>query len=180
MRYLLSETTGLMVDVQKNFAPHIAEFDIVLKRMQIVTKGLSALQIPIAVTEQNNQKLGATVSELVELLDTFSPMNKMEFSCFDNQGYKDWLKDNPCKNVILFGIEAHVCVLQTSVDLKQAGYNPIVVWDAVSSRSLANKEIARYRFQQEGITVVSSESILFELTRSFEHPAARTISSLVK
>ncbi|MGL5722772.1 MAG: isochorismatase family protein [Brevinema sp.] len=180
MRYLLSETSGLMVDVQKNFAPHIAEFDAVLKRMQIMTQGLSALQIPIAVTEQNNQKLGTTVPELTELLEDFSPMNKMEFSCWDNQGYKDWLKAHPCKNVVIFGIEAHICVLQTAVDLKQAGYNPIIVWDAVSSRTVANKEISRYRFQQEGISVVSSESILFELTREFTHPAARTISSLIR
>ncbi|MGL5254916.1 MAG: isochorismatase family protein [Brevinema sp.] len=180
MRCLLSETTGLLVDVQQNFAPHIADFNKALKRMQIMTQGLAALKVPIAVTEQNNQKLGATVPELTQFLDNFSPMNKMEFSCFDNQGYNNWLKANPCKNIIIYGIEAHICILQTAVDLKNAGYTPYIVWDAVSSRTIENKEIARYRFQEEGIVITSSESILFELTRSFEHPMARTISSLIK
>lgn len=179
MRFLLSQTTGLVVDVQEKFAPHIAEYSSVLKRMQIVIGGLKALGVPLAVTEQNSSKLGPTVPEIAQLLDV-KASNKMEFSCYDHTPYRSWLEKQGRKTVIIMGIETHVCVLQTAVDLKQAGYQPIIVWDAVSSRSLDNKKTALERFRQENITVSSSESILFELMRTFEHPEAKTISGLLK
>lgn len=179
MRFLLSQATGLVIDVQEKFVPHIAEYSEVLKRMQIVIKGLKTLGVPLAVTEQNASKLGATVPEIAQIIGS-EASNKMEFSCYDHSPYRSWLEKQGWKTVIIVGIEAHVCVLQTAVDLKQAGYQPIIVWDAVSSRSLDNKKTALERFRQENIILASSESILFELMRTFEHPEAKTISGLLK
>lgn len=180
MRLLASNTTALGVDIQEKFVSHISQYDQMLDRSEILIQGLQILDIKIAVTEQNPQKLGPTVSSVRKLLKNFNPIEKIEFSCYDSVGYKNWLDQNPCQNILLFGIEAHVCVLQTAVDLKQAGYNPVIVEDAVSSRSYENKVIAFRRFDFEHIMVTSVESILFELLRSFSNPAAKRISQLVK
>ena len=82
--------------------------------------------------------------------------------------------------MILCGIEAHICVLQSVIDLKAAGYQPVLVWDCVSSRRLRDREIALLRAQAEGAVITGSESLLFELTGSAEHPCFRQISALVK
>ena len=84
------------------------------------------------------------------------------------------------KNIIICGIESHVCVLQTAVDLKEAGYNPVVVIDCVSSRTKESFEIAKERFRHEGILMTSYESVLFELTRSSAALEFKAISNLVK
>ncbi len=83
-------------------------------------------------------------------------------------------------NVIICGIEAHVCVLQTAIDLKESGYNPVVVFDCVSSRTFDNVDLAAERFRNEGVMMTSMESILFELTRSADAPEFKEISKLVK
>jgi nicotinamidase-related amidase len=90
------------------------------------------------------------------------------------------LKVLEAKNIIICGIESHVCVLQTAVDLKKEGFNPIVVMDCVSSRTKENIEMAKERFRHEGIMMTSYESILFELTRSSVAPEFKAISKLVK
>jgi nicotinamidase-related amidase len=84
------------------------------------------------------------------------------------------------KNIIICGIEAHVCVLQTAIDLKAAGLNPVVIMDCVSSRSEKNINLAIERFRFEGILMASVESVLFELTRSSQAPGFKAISNLVK
>ncbi|SFB74637.1 Isochorismatase family protein [Brevinema andersonii] len=180
MRLLASNTTALGVDIQEKFVPHISKYDQMLDRIRMLIQGLQILDIKIAVTEQNPQKLGPTVSSVEELLKNFNPIEKIEFSCYDSVDYKSWLDQNPCQNILLFGIETHVCVLQTAVDLKQAGYNPVVVEDAVSSRSDENKAIAFKRFDLEHVMVTSVESVLFELLRSFSNPIAKRILQLVK
>ncbi|NQU51523.1 MAG: isochorismatase family protein, partial [Bacteroidetes bacterium] len=110
----------------------------------------------------------------------FTFIEKRDFSCCDEPVVFEKLKKLNAKNVILCGIESHVCVLQTAIDLKEAGYNPIVVMDCVSSRSIENIELAKERFRFEGIMMTSYESILFELTRSAGAPEFRAISKLVK
>jgi len=90
------------------------------------------------------------------------------------------LSELGAKNIIICGIESHVCVLQTAVDLKDAGFNPIVVMDCVSSRTKENIELVKERFRYEGIMMTSYESILFEITRSSAAPEFKAISKLVK
>jgi nicotinamidase-related amidase len=90
------------------------------------------------------------------------------------------LNETGTRNIIICGIESHVCVLQTAVDLKESGFNPIVVMDCVSSRTKENIEMAKERFRYEGIMMTSYESILFELTSSSAAPEFKTVSTLVK
>ena len=107
-------------------------------------------------------------------------VEKRDFSCCDESAFTQKIEKLNAKNIIICGIESHVCVLQTAVDLKDAGFNPIVVMDCVSSRTKENIELTKERFRHEGIMMTSYESILFELTRTSSDNEFRTISKLVK
>lgn len=180
MRIHLQDTQLLIVDVQEKFVPHITEYDNLLKNIQILIKGIQALEINITLTEQYPIGLGHTVPEISNLLLNIKPIEKIEFSCYDSALCQEQLKNNSAKNILICGIEAHICVLQTAIDLKEAGYNPIIILDVVSSRYINNKNIALERYRQENIMISSTESILFELMRTFTHPQAKTVSKLVK
>lgn len=180
MRIVLKDTTLTIIDVQEKLIPHMYEKDILLSNLRILIKGVQSLNMSIIMTEQVPDKLGNTVNEVSELLPNIQTIKKHEFSCYANEEYRNKIQNSSYKNIILCGMETHICALQTAVDLKQNGYNPIMVWDALSSRTLANKNIALERFRQEGIMITSIESILFELLYTFENSSAREISKLIK
>ncbi len=180
MRILLENTSLLVVDVQEKFVPHIYEYEKTLEKCSTLIQGCQLLDMPIAISEQNPSKLGATVVEIKKVAPHCECLEKIEFSCFDAPNIKKWLSKTHKKNVILCGIESHICVLQTAIDLKANGYTPIVIWDAISSRKLENKELALQRLIQEGVVVSSCESILFELMKTFAHPVSREMSKLIK
>lgn len=180
MRITKENTVGLVIDIQERLLPAMAEQESFLHHTKILIEGLQTLGLPLLVTQQYTKGLGETVGEISSLIKDFSPIEKRDFSCCDETNVADQLKAQGAKNVIICGIESHVCVLQTAVDLKEAGYNPVVVMDCVSSRSLDNIDLAAERFRYEGIMMTSCESILFELTRSSAAEEFRAISKLVK
>lgn len=180
MRITKENSTGLIIDIQERLYPAMAEKERFLKNSKILVEGLKELQIPTVFTQQYSKGLGETLEEVSKLIEPFSFIEKTSFSCYDADEYVGFLSANQYKNIIICGIEAHVCVLQTAVDLKDAGYNPIVVADCISSRDLTNKAIALERFRHEGIMVTSAESVLFELTRSAKDTAFKAISKIVK
>ena len=98
----------------------------------------------------------------------------------DESSFATYLQRSEKINVVICGIESHVCVLQTALDLKEQGYQPVVVADCVGSRNSEEKQIVLQRFALEGIRVSTAESLLFELTRSSQAPEFRAISKLVK
>lgn len=180
MRITKENTVGLVIDIQERLIAAMNEKETLLKNCAILTQGLKELDIPMLVSQQYTKGLGETVPEIQSAFDAFSYFEKKDFSCFGVTEIANRLKDLKAKNIILCGIESHVCVLQTAVDLKAAGLNPIVVTDCVSSRTEANVELAKERFRYEGIMMTSYESILFELTGSASDPSFRAISKLVK
>lgn len=180
MRITKGNTVGLMIDIQERLFPVMNEKEALLKSCQTLVAGLGELHIPLVVSQQYTKGLGETLPEIKSLIPDFEYIEKKEFSCWDAPEIAAKLKGLNAKNIIISGIESHVCVLQTAVDLKAAGLNPIVVMDCVSSRSVANYELAKERFRAEGIMMTSYESILFELTRSAGAPEFRAISKLVK
>ena len=180
MRITKENTTALFIDFQEKLFPAMNEKEQLLKNSRILLEGLTLLDIPLTFTQQYTKGLGATIEELASLIPGFSPIEKSDFSCFGASEYRDFLEKNKSKQIILCGIEAHVCVLQTAVDLKSAGLNPIVITDCITSRSLHNKIGALDRFRYEGIMMSTCESILFEITRSARDDAFRAISKLVK
>jgi nicotinamidase-related amidase len=156
------------------------EKEKLLNNCKILIRGLSELNIPQLVSQQYTKGLGETIPEIKLLIPDFSFIEKRDFSCCDESAFTQKIEKLNAKNIIICGIESHVCVLQTAVDLKDAGFNPIVVMDCVSSRTKENIELTKERFRHEGIMMTSYESILFELTRTSSDNEFRTISKLVK
>ncbi|WP_297087088.1 isochorismatase family protein [uncultured Draconibacterium sp.] len=180
MRITKKNTVGLIIDIQERLIAAMHNKDELLKNCEVLTQGLKELEVPMLVSQQYTKGLGETVSEIQAAFDAFSYFEKKDFSCFDVPEIAAKLKETGAKNIIISGIESHVCVLQTAIDLKAAGLNPIVVIDCVSSRTPANIELAKERLRFEEIMMTSYESILFELTRSAGDHAFRAISKLVK
>ncbi|MCD6354019.1 MAG: hydrolase [Prolixibacteraceae bacterium] len=180
MRITKENTTGLIIDIQERLFPVMHGKEQLLKNCQILISGLEALNLPLITTQQYTKGLGETLPEIKSIITNFSFIEKSSFSCFDEPEVLEKLKKVETKNILICGIESHVCVLQTAVDFKAAGFIPIVVTDCVSSRIKENIELAKERFRHEGIMMTSYESILFELTRSSAAPEFRTISKLVK
>ena len=180
MRITRENTTALFIDFQERLFPAMNENDLLLRNTKILMEGLIALEIPIALTQQYTKGLGETLAEIKSLVPDITAIEKTDFSCFGAEEYRNFLRHYQSKNIIVCGIEAHVCVLQTAIDLKAAGYNPIVITNCITSRSAISKDGAMDRFRFEQIMMGTYESILFEMTRSAKADAFKTISKLVK
>lgn len=180
MRILKEESCGLVIDIQERLFPHIHQHEILLKNTEILIKGLRILDVPILVTEQYRKGLGLTIPPIQAALIEFNAIEKMAFSCCDNNDFVSSLKILNRKNIIISGIETHVCVLQTVMDLIQQGYQPVVVENCVSSRKENDKTVAIHRMRQSGAVITTYESILFELARISGNDKFKAISKLVK
>ena len=180
MRIARTGTTALFIDFQEKLFPAMNDKDILLKNSILLLKGLTILDIPISFTQQYTRGLGETLESMSSLIPEFSPIEKIEFSSFGAEVYRNFLSLHESKTVIICGIEAHVCVLQTAVDLREAGYFPVVITDCITSRTESSKTGALERFRFENIMTSTFESILFELTRTSGAEEFRAISKLVK
>jgi len=170
----------VIVDVQEKLTNVMYEKEALRQEFVKLIKGTKVLEVPIVLTEQNPEGLGATIAEVKALLPDLEPIYKMSFSCLGEEEFPKRLKDLGRKQVILTGIETHVCVYQTAMDLVDACYDVQVVADCVSSRTLANKQIALDKMRKAGIDVTSTEIILFELLKAADSPIFREISSIIK
>jgi nicotinamidase-related amidase len=180
MRITRENTAGLIIDIQERLFPVMWKKTNLLKNCNILLRGLTALHIPLVLTQQYTKGLGDTIPEIQSALSGLHYIEKREFSCCDEPGVIEKLEEINAKNIIICGIESHVCVQQTAIDLKNAGLNPVIIMDCVSSRKPDSIEMAKERFRFEKIMMTSAEAILFELTRSSASPEFKTISKLVK
>ena len=180
MRILRENSIGLVIDIEERLVPAMEENEVLVENCKKLIQGLQILGVPMLVTQQYTKGLGETIEDVKALFTDFQYIEKKDFSCYDEPVFAEKLAVSGAKNVIICGIESHVCVLQTAIDLKAAGYTPVVVSDCVSSRSFDNLDLAAERFRHEGIMMTSFESILFELTRSAGAPGFKDISKLVK
>ena len=180
MRILKEQTAGLIIDIQERLFHHIYDNEDLSTNTQILIKGLNVFNIPIIVTQQYTKGLGATIQPIDYTLQSKAHIEKTSFSCYDEPTFITELNNLNKKFVVIAGIETHVCVLQTSIDLLEKNYIPVIVEDCVSSRTLQNKKIAINRLQKEGAIITSYESVLFELCRYSGTPEFKAISKLVK
>jgi nicotinamidase-related amidase len=180
MRLVKEQSIGLIIDMQERLLPHICNHEEMLARIAILVKGMRILTVPVLVTQQYTKGLGNTVPELTRLFDPFAYIEKIAFSCCREPSFQLHLHEFPARMVIIAGIESHVCVLQTVVDLLDEGYQPVVIEDCISSRRLADKHVSVDRMRQEGALISTSESILFELTGLAGTEQFKAISNLVK
>jgi nicotinamidase-related amidase len=180
MRVLRNSTAAVIIDIQERLVVHMHESDdLVINTVKLI-EGLKVLQIPIILNQQYTKGLGETVKPVQLALENPEHIEKLTFSCCDEPEFITRLTNTDKKFVIVAGIETHVCVLQTVVDLIAAGFVPVVVEDCVSSRKINDKKIALKRMQNEGAIITTVESILFELLRNVKDDAFKAISKLVK
>lgn len=170
----------VVVDVQGRLAELMYEKDVLFKNIQILIKAAKILSIPILWTQQKPQAVGATVPQISELLTDNEPINKACFSCCGLKEFNDKINAVNRKQVLLCGIEAHVCIYQTAAELIASGKEVHVIADAVSSRTKENKQTALQRMVTEGVKLSSVEMAVFELLKTAEHPQFKQILQLVK
>jgi nicotinamidase-related amidase len=180
MRILREEAAGLVIDIQERLFPFISGNEALTKSAEILVKGMQVLNLPVIVTEQYTKGLGPTIQPLRELFHAFNPLEKQAFSCCDDDVIMGRLSSLNRKFVIITGIEAHVCVLQTTMDLLEKNYIPVVVEDCVSSRRINDKAMAINRMRRMGAVITTYESVLFELLRYSGTEEFKAISKLVK
>jgi nicotinamidase-related amidase len=181
MRILREKCSAVLIDVQSKLFPHIADKQKLEDNITKLVKGLQVLQIPILITQQYTKGIGETIDSLRALFpDGFTHIEKSEFSCLDNVDFQAELMKLGKDCLIIFGIESHVCVLQTVLDAINMGYLPILVEDCISSRNLNDKNIAVQRARNEGAIITTYESLLFELTRISGTDEFKLISKIIK
>ncbi|KAJ0410605.1 hypothetical protein ATCC90586_007438 [Pythium insidiosum] len=178
-------------DIQEVFRKSIFQMPTVIHGTQTLVAAARELRVPVVVTTQNAARLGDTVPELATRFDEMSKSDAPEsVAVFDKtlfsmmtpevEAHVEALSSGTRKSVLLCGIEGHVCVLQTCLDLLDKGYDVHVVADAVSSSSAFNRSMALERMRQSGAFITSVESAIFQLTGDAAQPHFRAISKLIK
>ncbi|MCK9204840.1 MAG: hydrolase [Bacteroidales bacterium] len=180
MRILVENTAALIIDFQEKIFPMVHESKKLEHNVPLLIRGLKTLEVPLFATEQYVKGLGPTIPIIADQLEGLERIGKMSFSCCDEPKLMLDLAASGKEFVVVAGIESHVCVLQTVIDLKHNGYYPVVVEDCISSRNPNDKLIALERMRHEGIAITTCESILFELLRTSGSEKFKTISKLVK
>ena len=155
----------LLIDVQEKLTPAVLDSEAFINRCQWLLKLAQKLNVPILASEQYPQGLGSTVESLRTYFTEKECVDKVHFSCMSDPGYVQRLKQCHKKQLILIGIEAHVCVLQTALEMRQQGFDVFVVVDAVSSRGELNLKYGLKRMKQEGVHLVTAEMVFFEWVR---------------
>jgi nicotinamidase-related amidase len=180
MRVKRNDTIAVVIDVQKKLFPFIGENEKISANIVKLIKGLKVLGIEIIATVQYSKGLGDTIEPIQEALGNYKHLEKMSFSCCGSDDFMNTLKASGKENVIICGIESHVCVLQTAIDLLENGFEPILIEDCVSSRNLNDKKFAVGRMRKEGALISTYESILFELLEVSGTETFKEISKIVK
>jgi nicotinamidase-related amidase len=180
MRIFREEAAAVVIDIQERLLPHISGGEVILRNCLKLIEGLKILSVPIIITQQYTRGLGATEPSIVQMFPEFRFIEKITFSCCEEPAFIEEIDKSDSKEIILCGIESHVCVLQTCLDLLASGKRTVVVEDCVSSRKSNDKNVAIERMRQEGARITTMESLLFELTRAAGNETFKSISGIVK
>lgn len=171
----------LLVDVQENLGPVVADPRTLYRNCGLLLRAAGRLGVPVVVTEQYPKGLGPTLGELKNLVpDGGVVMEKMHFSCAADPAIAAYLRGLGRDQIVVAGAEAHVCVLQTALGLKAAGYQVFVVGDACSSRLVANQQSALARMAANGVEVAATESVVFEWLHVSGTPEFKDLIALIK
>jgi nicotinamidase-related amidase len=170
----------VVVDIQERLLPAIFEKERVVANSVRLIQGAAILQVPIFATEQYRKGLGSTVPEVAGAIPAFAPLEKLAFSACGAEGFVSALEGKKVTDAILCGIEAHVCVTQTCLELLEKGFHVFVAADAISSRTAENYRYGLERMRAAGATIVSTEMALFELLGQAGTAEFKQILTLVK
>ena len=174
----------LIIDVQEKLLPAMSNPERVVERCVRLVRAARTLEIPITVSEQYPGGIGPTVAPLREAIgNSGAVIEKVEFSCLKNDALRDHLHELRRRGrpqVVLGGIEAHVCVTQTAIDLEDQGFETFVTADATSSRAKSSSRLALARLAKSGVDVVDSEMVVFEWLGRASTPEFKELLALVK
>lgn len=177
----IDQTALAVIDVQGKLAGLVCEYEKILAEIQRVIRAGSLFHLPILLSEQVPHKIGVTVEPIRALLpDNVKPMPKTTMSCYGCSEFVDQLQRTNRRQILLVGIETHVCIYQTARDLYAHGYQVHLISDAVSSRHAFDHHAAIGRMRQEGIIITTTEMAICELLKTSEHPKFREIMGHIK
>lgn len=178
---LSKENTGLIViDIQGNLARLVYESSTVLANCERLIQGATILGVPIVWLEQNPAKLGPTVESISQLLTGNTPVPKFTFDACLEPRFMQAIRETGKTSWLTCGIEAHICVYQTTLHLKQLNFDVELVCDCISSRDPANKELAINKLIHAGVTITGLEMCLYELVKDYRAREFREILKLIK
>lgn len=180
MRLKASETVLIIVDVQERLAQVMERRGQVESAIGVLIRTAKLHDIPIILTQQYTKGLGPTVEALSSELKGVEPVEKINFSCCGEDPFTRALDALGRKKVVLTGMEAHICVLQTALDLLDSGYTVHLPWDAVCSRIDENRDAAMGFMERAGAFVTSAETVAFQILGKAGTPQFKEISSLLK
>jgi nicotinamidase-related amidase len=179
-RLTRSATGLLVVDIQARLLPAIFEKERLVQNAVRLIKGAGVFGLPVFVTEQYPMGLGPTVPEVAAAVPGFAPVEKLAFSSCGAPGFSETLRTRGLTSLLLCGIEAHVCVCQTCLDLLAEGFSVFAVADAVASRTPENQRVGVERMRDAGAVIVSTEMALFELLGAAGTSEFKQILTIVK
>lgn len=175
-----SNTVLLVVDVQQSLMGVIHEGERVIRNTVRLIEAARIFSIPVVVTLQNPSRLGECVPEVESALPHVFRLDKMTFSCFGASGFEEALAEAGRGQILMCGVETHVCVSQTAHDLLARGFSVHIARDAVSSRTPENREVGVEKMRDSGCVITSTETAIFELTRDASSPEFKLVRGLVK
>ena len=176
-----SETALVIVDVQEAFRAVVSDFPQIAARCSLVVRGFQALNLPVIITEQYPKGLGRTAEEILFAVPPeFEFDEKSTFSSCGSTAFLEKLQAVGAKQILLGGLETHICVNQTAHDLIDKGYDVQILTDCVGSRFTIDKETALKKMQMHGVIPTTVETALFELLRDSKHEKFREIQNLIK
>jgi nicotinamidase-related amidase len=176
----LENTALLIIDMQGKLFNVMNEKESLLANSLKLIKGLKILEVPMIVTEQNPKGLGPTLDEITQIIPEIKPISKLCFSCCQNTEFMQALSELKRRQILICGIEAHICVYQTSLELISKGYEVQVVADVVSSRVPRNMDIALSMIQNAGGKLTVTEMAQYELLQTAECPKFKEMLKVVK
>jgi nicotinamidase-related amidase len=174
------DTVLLIVDIQEKLAVVMTEKDKVVRNNMHLIELAKMIGMPVMVTEQYPRGLGATVKDIREALPFYRPIEKMTFDCCGQPPFLEELKEHNKRNVVLTGMETHICVLQTCIGLLKGGINVHIVQDAVCSRTKENWKTGVEFMREAGAVVTSTETVLFQLLKVAGTEEFKKISQRIK
>ena len=174
------DTVLLVVDIQEKLAVVMMEKDKVVRNNLHLIELAKMIGMPVMVTEQYPRGLGATVKDIREALPFYRPIEKMTFDCCGQPPFLEELKEHNKRNVVLTGMETHICVLQTCIGLLKGGINVHIVQDAVCSRTKENWKTGVEFMREAGAVVTSTETVLFQLLKVAGTEEFKKISQRIK
>ena len=176
---LENETLLLIVDVQQKLINNIKGSQLLIFNIKKLIDTCNLLNVNIAITEQNPLKLGLTLESILND-NEYPKFEKMEFSCSENKNFLNYINKNNFKNIIVCGIESHICILQTSIDLLRKGFNILIPRDAIGSRNEIDNDTAFLRLILSGAVASTTESLICELCKTSNRKEFREVSKILK